>query len=63
MKLVYIDPNCSGIQVRELASDSEKAILAALSAGGVYSENCADLVYYAVVTDSGEIRLGEEDFT
>lgn len=63
MKLIYIDPGCSGMQVKPLKTDSVKEIQRILADEGLEPNNCADYIYYVVIGDDGSVRKGGVDFT
>lgn len=62
MKLVYIDPHSSGLQV--LSCDNRDAIPKVLSRKGMNAANCGgEVVYYVYVDRDGNETKGELDFT
>lgn len=60
-KLIYIDPFCSGLQVRDCKSI--KDIKKLLANEGLESDNCCDIIYYAFVDKDGKVTQGKLDFS
>lgn len=62
MKLVYIDPHCSGLQTVECLS--EKEIKKVLKKKGINEDSCGgEVVYYTFIGKDGKEVKGTLDFT
>ena len=62
MKLIYIDPFCSGLQVVDCKSKAE--IKKTLEENGLDEDQCAgEVLFYVFVDDKGETTQGELDYT
>lgn len=62
MKLTYIDPYCSGLQVVDCKS--KKDIAETLSKAGMDEDSCSgEVVYYVFVDQKGVVTQGKLDFT
>ena len=63
MKLIYIDPECSGLQIAECKTGKKKEILEILNEQMINKENCADCIYYVFIDKTGKTTKGEIDFS
>lgn len=62
MKLVYIDPNCSGLQTVDCKA--EKDIEKTLSKKGIDESSCGgETVHYTFIGKDGKVVSGTLDFT
>lgn len=63
MKLIYLDPGCSGFQVTDCQHGTRREVLRILENNDIDQESCADVIYCIVVDDKGSIDQFKIDFS
>jgi hypothetical protein len=62
MKLVYIDPGCSGLQIVDCKKGTQAEVRKILEENSISEDTCSDVVYCAVI-DGDKVNKFEVDFS